>query len=150
MAFDLKAACDALATKYAAVSKPTGASVGMRGASGQIPMAVSAFPWTVIVPQDGEFIADAGAWHGTQHIDAVILWAKTPGDTARVELDRQLWLPTLLTATLGDMDLGQAGDVKSAIPSGWEFLEYPYLGTEYDATVIHFDVMVRSSQTFTP
>ena len=152
---DFKAICDALAARYAAgtITTPTGA-LAMRKSYGQLPKNIPAVPAVVIDVQDGEVTANPGQWKHEMHLDVVFLLSKRPGDTARVDAQRQIWLPTLLAATQGQMKLTLGGatgySVDKAIPFGWEFTEFPFGGDEYDAILIHFTVYVTENVTLTP
>jgi len=143
---DMMAICNGLAARYApgTIATPSG-SEPMRSSVGQAENSVPATPAFVVMPQTGEIVLEAGAWTQTHQIDGIFLLSKAPGDIARIELQRQLWLPTLLTATLSGYTLSLAGTVKSALPIGYEFQVYPYNGTDYEAIVIHFEVIVRET-----
>lgn len=152
---DFKAICDALAARYAAgtIATPTGASA-MRKSYGQIPKNVAAVPCVIVDVQDGTLTANPGQWKHEMAIDAVFCLSKRPGDTARVDAERQRWLPTLLSATQGQLKLGLGGasgySVDKALPIGWEFVEFPVGGDEYDAIRVHFTVYVTENVTLTP
>lgn len=152
---NFKAICDALAARYQAgtIATPTGAAA-MRKAYGQIPKSIPAVPAVVIDVQAGTVVANPGQWKHEIAIDVVFLLSKRPGDPARVDAERQRWLPTLLSATHAQMKLGLGGatgySVDKAIPSGWEFTEFPFEGVEYDAIRIHFTVYVTETVTLVP
>lgn len=142
---DFKAICDAMAARYASgtIATPTGAQA-MRKAYGQVPHSAPTFPMVVVVPQTGEVVTAGGTYNVTHHVDVNFYLSKAPGDTARVELQRQLWLPALLNATFGTQATWtMSGLIKSAIPTGYEFVELPYGGDNYDAIVVHTDIIVR-------
>lgn len=146
---DFKAICTALAARYApgTISTPTGAQA-MRKAYGQAPHGLQFTPAVVVMPQDGTVIVDPGVLRGQPHrIDVNFYLSKSPGDIARVETQRQLWLPNLLSATFGQSKLGLASVVMKAIPVSYEFTELPYGGEMYDGIVIH--VEVYTSETIT-
>lgn len=148
---DFKAICNALATKYGAgtIATPSGA-VAMRSASGQAPHGPKQPPFVVVFPESGTIILESGAWVITHRINVDFYLSKAPGDISRVETQRQIWLPTLLAATLSGYTLGLAGTVKSALPIGYEFVELPYGGDMYDGIRINFEVIVRESITVGP
>lgn len=149
---DFKAICTALAARYAAgtISTPAGATA-MRKSYGQAPQGLQVIPAVVVMPQDGTVIVDPGVLRGQAHrIDVNFYLSKAPGDLARVETQRQLWLPNLLSATFGQMQLGLAPIVMKAIPVGWEFTELPYGGEMYDGIVIHVEVYTTEIVTLTP
>jgi len=149
-----KAICDALAARYQAgtIATPSGA-VAMRKAYGQLPKNIPAVPAVVIDVQDGTLTANPGQWKHEMAIDVVFLLAKRPGDTARVDAQRQLWLPTLLAATQAQLKLGLGGavgySVDKALPVGWEFTEFPFGADSYDAIRIHYTVFVTENVTLT-
>lgn len=145
---DLKAICDALAVRYdpGTISTPTGAQA-IRNSYGQMPHSMPNTPSVVIVPQEGEATPGTGMWDLRNKIDVNFYISKAPGDLARVELQRQLWLPTLLSACTASMNLGIAV-VKSTFPISWEFIELPYGGDQYDGIVIHLEVWVQEAQAF--
>ena len=146
---DIEAICDALAARYTpgTIGTPTGVPA-MRAAYGQMPHSMPNTPAVVVMPQDGDVVAESGSWVLTNNIDVNFYLSKAPGDIERVETYRQKWLQTLLEAVLGSLTLGSI--VKSAFPIGWEFTELPYGGDQYDAIVIHYQVIVREAVTFTP
>ena len=152
---DFKAICDALAACYApgTIARPTGA-VAMRKSYGQIPKNVPAVPAVIVVPQQGTVTANPGQWKHEMALDAVFILAKRPGDPARVEAQRQIWLPTLLGATQGQLKLGLGSEcgysVDKAIPNGWDFVEFPVGGDTYDGIVIHYTVYVTQTVTLVP
>lgn len=151
MSFDLNAICNNLAAKFAAgtIATPTGATA-MRKSYGQQPVAAPALPAVILEVVGGEVILASQAWSGTQNIDVVFLVTKAQADTARADKERQLWLPALLNACWADMDLGLAPNVAKVYPQTWEFTEYLYGGTSYDAIVVHYAVDVRITQAMTP
>lgn len=148
MSVDLKAVADGLAAKYApgTIATPTGAEP-MRGSYGQMPEELAGTPSVVVFPESGEIVPGSGMWTVTHQMDVYFYMSKV-GDLARAEEQRQLWLPNLLTACLANMTLGVA-NVKSALPSGYEFVEMIYGGTTYDGIIVHYDVIVREPVTFT-
>jgi hypothetical protein len=79
----------------------------------------------------------------------VLLLNKRPGDPARVEAQRQRWLPALLAATEGKVKLGigaQSGyEVMKAIPSGWRWAEEAVGAEEFDAIRVHYSVFVNET-----
>lgn len=149
---DYQAICNALAARHApgTMATPSGASA-IRGASGQMPKGVPATPYMYVEPTSGTVVAQSGTWDEHHYMDAVFLLAKKSGDPARVEKQRQIWLPSLLTATTGQMKLGlgaQSGySVKSAFPQGYEWDEVDVGGDAYDAIRVHYDVWVQETVT---
>ena len=103
----------------------------------------------MVLPQTGDVVAETGSWVITHHIDVNYYLSKAAGDLPREETQRQLWLPSLLVAPLSQMTLGIV-NVKSTLPTGYEFRELPYGGDGYDGIIIHLDVIVREPVTFTP
>lgn len=137
-AFDLYATCNAMATKWAAVTPPSGET--MRKVYGQAPNGVPMTPCGIFVPQSGTLILAPGAYNGTHLVDGVFLLGKAEGDLARIETRRQKWLPVLYHAMDAAMAVGLAPVVKKVYPTGWEFAEYSYGGATYDAIIVHFNV----------
>lgn len=139
---DFKAISNALAAKYGAgtIATPSGA-VAMWSSWGQAPHGPKPTPFVVVFPQNGTVILESGAWAITHHANVDFYLSKAPGDIARVEAQRQIWLPTLLSATLLGYTLG--GTVKSALPVGYEFVELPYDGDMYDGIRINYELIVR-------
>jgi len=150
--FSLENICDALAACYAgtAIGTPTNATA-MRATYGQMPNNIPMTPCVVIMPKTGEAIFGAQTWDTTHQIDALFYHQKSQGDIPRSETERQRWLPYLLSATKshGTLQLSASG-VKSAMPTGYEFVTLTYGGEEYDGIVIHYDVIVRESITLVP
>lgn len=147
---DMNAICNALAARFApgTIGTPTGAEA-MRYAYGQAPNNLPATPSVVVLPEDGQVVANPGQWRFEHNIDVLFYLAKAPGDTARVETQRQLWLPTLLAATQGQAKLGVSG-VDKALPTEWEFTELPFGGDEYHGIRINYRVWVTETVTLTP
>lgn len=148
---DFKAICNGIAARYQAgtITTPAGA-VAMKKAYGQMPASMPNVPAVVVIPQDGDVVIGSGTWDVTHHIDVNFYLSKAPGDPERVEAQRQTWLPTLLQAPLGAMQLGLAGTVKSAFPVSYEWAELPYGADLYDGITIRLDVIVRENVTLTP
>lgn len=152
---DFRAICTGLAARFApgTIATPTGASA-MRASYSAIPKNVPTVPCVVIDVQDGTLTANPGQWKHEMAIDVVFLLSKRSGDTARVDIQRQLWLPALLAATEAQLKIGLGGapgySVDKALPVGWEFTEFPFGGDEYDAIRVHFTVFVTENVTLTP
>jgi hypothetical protein len=150
--FSLENICDALATCHAgtAIGTPTSATA-MRATYGQMPNNVPMTPCVVIMPKTGEAIFGSGTWDTTHQIDALFYHSKRQGDIPRSETERQRWLPLLLSATKSQVALGlSTAGVKSALPTGYEFVTLTYGGDEYDGIVVHYEVIVREPITLTP
>lgn len=149
------AACNALAARFApgTITTPTGA-VAMRHAYGQMPKNVAAVPCVLVEPVSGSIDANPDRWLHQMDVDVLFLLSKRPGDPARVETQRQTWLPTLLAATEGQLKLGlgaQSGwELAKAIPIGWEWTEYLIGAEEYDAIRIHFRLFIYESVVLVP
>lgn len=153
MAFDFYATCNALAARYApgTISTPTG-EAAMRFALGQSPNDLSATPCVIVSPQDGELVYAAGSKSGEYRVNVNFYLAKASADFKRLETSRQRWLPVLLAATDGQMQLGQGGSatVQKAIPLTWEFTELPYGGESYDGITIHVTIYTLEPVSLTP
>lgn len=151
---NLKGICDALALRFVAatIGTPSGASA-MRGATGQTPKAITAFPYTFIEVQSGSIVANQ-RWEHHIALDSVTVFSKRTGTTQRPEADRQRWLPYLIHATVDQMKLGlgaQAGyEVKSAFPTGWEWDEIEVAGEELYGIRVHWDIWVYETVSLTP
>jgi hypothetical protein len=154
-AWSLEAICDALAARFltAAIGTPTGATA-MRKSYSEPPKAVPAVPAHLLEVQDGDITPNSSQWTHVLNIDGIFLLSKRPGDTQRVETQRRLWLPYLLHAAVDQWKLGigaQAGyELKSAIPAGWEFTEYPVADQLFDAIRVHWQVTVLETIAATP
>lgn len=152
---DFYGICNALAARFApgTLTTPAGASA-IRASYGQLPKNVPAVPCVLLDVQSGTVVPNVGQWDHRASIDALFLLAKRPGDPARVDAQRQRWLPTLLSATQGQIKLGlgaQAGyEVKSALPTSWEFIEVAVGADEYDAIRITFEVWIKENVSLTP
>lgn len=144
--FDLYATCNAMATKWAAVTPPSGET--MRKVYGQAPSGTPMLPCGIFTPQSGTLILAPGAYNGTHLIDGVFLLEKASGDLARIEARRQKWLPVLYHAMDAAMSVGLAPVVKKVYPTGYEFGEYSYGGVNYDAIVVHFNVDTFETASF--
>lgn len=149
---NLKTTCDNLAARYAPanLSAPSGAVEPIKASFGQTPVSIPNTPAVYVEVDDGDVIAGSGTWDVVNHLIVNFLLAKKQGDTARVEAQRQIWLPALLAAPLGAMQLSQAGSVKSALPVRYEFAEIDAAGETFDGIRIFVDVTVREAVTFTP
>ena len=154
-AVNFQSICDNLAARFAAavMGTPTGAPA-ILASYGQYPKAVPALPAVIVEPQDGTVLAQASYWQHEMKLDAVLLLAKRPGNPATVEKYRQLYLPYLLAATEGQLQIGlgsQAGwSVLKAIPTGWTWVEYPYDGDEYDGIRVHYQVWANENVSLVP
>lgn len=150
--FDLKAACDNLASFFApgTLATPSGATP-IRGAFGQAQQGAPALPMLFIEPHDGTVIIPGNSPMESHHlVDVHLLFSNAPGDIARVETDRQLWLATLLHAVDGHTAINSTLlGVKSAIPTGYAFDEIGYSGDLYPEIVIHWDIWVQEYPVFT-
>lgn len=148
---DFNDICDGLAARYApgTIGTPTGASA-MRGAYGQEPNGAKPTPFVVVHPQDGEVTFDPGILRGEHNLDVDFYLSKASADFKRIETERQLWLPLLLTATTGQVKLNLAPIVMKALPVGWEYDQLPYGGETYDGITIHYRVWTEEAVTLTP
>lgn len=138
-AFDLYAACNAMATALAAVTPPSGESA-MRKAYGQAPNNTPSTPCAIVMPQEGSLTLGSSQYDGEHKVDVWFLIAKIEADFPRIEARRQKWLPALLHAFDAQMALGLAPVVRKAFPIGWEFDELVYGGVSYDGIKIHFEI----------
>lgn len=152
---DMKAICDALATRYtaAAIATPTGATA-LRPSFGQMPESAPAIPCIYIEPTTGTVVASVGIWDHHLFLDAVFLISKRTGTTRRPEKERQLWLGSLLAATEAQMKLGLGAAsgyvVKSAFPQGWAWDEVDVADQAFHAIRIHYDVWAQETVSLTP
>lgn len=149
--FDLEDISDAIAARYlpGTIGTPTGA-MAMRASYGQMPNSIPITPAVVVVPQRGEVVYGTQTWDVTHEIDVLFFYSRKQADVPRSETERQRWLPYLLNALNGQMQLGLSGSVKSAMPTSYEFTELPYGGEQYDGIRISLDVIVREPVTMTP
>ncbi len=151
----LQAPCDALAARFypaATLATPSGADA-MRGSLGRMPKAVPGTPYVYIEVINGTVVAN-DRWEHEIDVDAVFLLDKRPGDPARVDKQRQLWLPSLLAATEGQLKLGigaQSGyELAKALPTGWQWDEVAVAGDEYDAIRVHYKLFIYESVVLVP
>lgn len=149
------AICTALAARFVAatIGTPSGASA-MRASYAKQPRNVPATPAHLLIVQDGTVTANPGQWRHEMQIDGVLLLAKRPGDTERVEAQRQLWLPYLLHACVDQMKLTLGGasgySVDKAIPFGWQWIVYDVGSDTYDAIRVNWMVYVTETVALTP
>lgn len=144
---DLKAICDALAARFAAgtISTPSGA-LAMRKSYAAPPKSLPIVPAVILEVQDGTMTPNPGQWQHEINIDVVFCYSKREGDTVRQDTQRQRWLGQLLAATQAAMTITLAGSgVKSALPTGWEFVEYEVGASVFDAIRVHYQVIVRET-----
>lgn len=148
---DLRAICDAVAARYApgTLATPTGA-VAVREAFGQAPQALRLTPSVVVIPKTGTVELGAGKVDGTIDLDVLFYVSKAPGDLARVEAQRQRWLPELLDALDAKVQLGLPTYVQRAYPVDWEFAELAYNGEAYDGIRVTIRVWYTEPRTFSP
>ncbi len=152
---DFAGICDALAARFeaATLGTPTGAPP-IAATFGQMPKAAPALPAVVIVPQDGQVVAQSSAWQHEMRLDAVLVLARRSGDPARVESERQAYLPYLLAATEGQLQLGLGSQpgwgVVKALPTGWDWAEWDMAGDGFDALRVHFQVWVGENVSLRP
>lgn len=151
---NVDAICVALAARFAAatIGTPTGADA-MRVSHPGMPKGVPVTPCHLLEMQDGSVVANPGQWKHELNIDGVLLLAKRPGDPARVEKQRRLWLPYLLHATVDALKItlgGGAGyTVDKAIPTSWEWTEYSVSDNEFDAIRVRWVVYVTENVSLT-
>jgi len=116
--------------------------------------AITALPAVILEPQPSEMVAETGQWRHTWNVDVILLLAKRPGDPERVEAQRQAYVPYLLGATEAAWKLGlgaQSGwELKSAMPTGWEYVEYDVSDTTYDGVRVSYQVIVYESVALVP
>lgn len=151
---NVEAILDALAARFlaAAIGTPTGAQA-MRASYSETPKNVAATPCHLLEVQDGTVVANPGQWKHEIQVDGLLLLSKRPGDTARVETQRRLWLPYLLHASVDQVKLGLGGasgySVDKAFPVGWEFTEYLVGADTYDAIRVAWTIWVTENVTLT-
>ena len=145
---DFNAICATLAARYApgTLATPAGGTA-IRTAYGHAPHSLPATPAVVVMPQTGDVVPGSGEWTITHHVDVNFYLAKSQGDVTRNETQRQIWLPSLLSATLGAMTL--SATIKSGLPTSYEFLELSYGDQLYDGITIHLDMIIREAVTMT-
>lgn len=152
---NLKAICDNLALRFVAatIGTPSGASA-MRGSYAQQPKGIAATPFHYLEVQDGTVTANPGQWKHEISIDGVFVLSKRPGDPARVDTQRQRWLPYLLHATVDQLKIGLGGaagyTVDKVIPTTWEFETVVIGDEEFDAIRVHWTVFVTENVSLTP
>lgn len=155
---DLAAICSGLAARFApgTIATPSGSPtlVAMRSALSKRPKDVNAFPMVYLAVDQGTLVANPGQWNHEISIDVMFLLSKRQADPARVDEERQRWLPSLLAATQGALTIGLGGasgySVNKAIPVSWEFTEDVIGATEYDAIRVTFTVFVTETVSLTP
>lgn len=147
---------DALAARFApgTIGTPSGADA-MQASYSESPKAVAQTPAHLLEVQDGTLVADTARWSHEIKVDGLLLLAKRPGDPARVETQRRLWLPFLLHATADQMKIGigaQVGyEVAKVLPDGgWEWDEYKVADIEYDAIRVHWTIYLYETVVLTP
>lgn len=149
-----EAILDAMAARFlaAAIGTPSGATA-MRASYSETPKNVAATPCHLLEVQDGSVVANPGQWKHEINVDGLLLLSKRPGDTARVETQRRLWLPYLLHATVDQLKLGLGSatgySVDKALPTGWEFTEFPIGADNYDAIRVAWTIWVTETVTLT-
>lgn len=152
---NFRAVCDALGARFAAgtLGTPPGTPTppAIRAVYPQSLKAAPSLPAVILEPQDGD-VTPNNTWEHDLNIDVLLVLAKRPADPDRVEAWRQAYLPYLLHATVDQPRLGigaQAGwEVKSALPTGWEYDLYRIGDVEYDAIRVAYQVKVRETVTF--
>lgn len=152
---DFEGICDALAARFVAatIGTPTGVDA-MRKSYSETPKSVPVAPSHLLEVQDGTVVANPAQWQHEFKIDGLLLLAKRPADTQRVETLRRKWLPYLLHATVDQVKLGFGGatgyTLDKAIPDGgWEWDEYSVAGTEFDAIRVHWTVYLTETVALT-
>ena len=150
--FDLEDICDGIAARYlpGTIGTPTGATA-MRAAYGQTPNSLPSTPAVVVIPKTGTLVYGAGQRNSEHDIDVLFYHARRQGDVPRSETERQRWLPYLLNALHGQVQIGQvANGVQKALPTDYEFVELSYGGDEYDGIRINVRVWVTEAVTLIP
>jgi hypothetical protein len=149
------AALDALGDRFeaAVLGTPT-AAPAVREVFRTSAKAVTSLPAVILEPQPSEFVPDSGVWRHTWNVDVILLLAKRPADPVRVEVQRQAYVPYLLGATEAALKLGlgaQAGwELKSAMPSGWEYVEYDVADVTYDGVRVGYQIIVNETVSLVP
>ena len=155
---DLAAICAGLAARFApgTISTPSGSPtlVAMRSSVSKRPKDVNAFPMVYLAVDQGTVVANPGQWKHEIAIDVMFLLSKRQADPARVDEQRQRWLPALLGATQGQLKIGLGNatgySVDKALPASWEFTEDVIGGVEYDAIRVGVTVYVTETVSLTP
>lgn len=151
---DFAAICSNLAARYApgTLATPSGATA-IRGSLGSRPKAITAVPYAFVELDTGTITANS-QWLHEVTADVVFCLSKRPGDPARVDVQRQKWLATLLAATEGKLTLGLAGQsgwtLNKALPTGWEFTEEQVGQEEWDAIRVHFLLHIYETVSLVP
>lgn len=143
----MKAICDGIATRYSSMTPPSGET--LRAAYGQYPKSMPNTPAIVVQPVTGEGVVESSMWVWTHSIDLGLYLSKRPGDPSRVEVQRQKWLGPLLARldAIDPLGLVSSG-VKSALPIGYEWTELLYGADQYDAILVHLQIITRQATTF--
>lgn len=139
MAFDLYAACNALAARFApgTIATPSG-ETAMQASYGQAPNNQLRSPAVVLAPTNGQLLYGGATKNGQYDVDVHFYLSKAADDYKRIETSRQKWLVPLLGACDGQMVLGLGlSGVQKVLPLTWEFRVLTYGGVDYDGIVIH-------------
>jgi hypothetical protein len=153
---DFSAICTAFAARFVAatIGTPASPATAMRASYANTPKNVPVAPSHLLEVNDGTVVATPGQWKHEMNVDGLLLLAKRPADPERVEALRKLWLPFLLHATVDAMKITLGGavgySVDKALPTGWEFTEFPVGGVEFDAIRVHWTIYVTENVMPTP
>lgn len=149
------AAVDALGDRFVAATMGTPTSTPAVRAVFPVSLkAAPALPAVVLEVADGTVTPNPGQWRHEINVDVYLLLAKRPADPQRVETWRQRYLPYLLGATQGQMKLGlgaQSGwELKSALPTTWEWTEYAVADIGYDAIRVGYQLIIHENVSLVP
>lgn len=132
----------------AVLGTPTGAPA-IRDVFPTSAKGIATLPAIILEPQPSTLTNNAGQWRHEWNVDVILLLAKRPADPVRVEAQRQAYVPYLLGATEAKPKLGIGAQVnwelKSAMPTNWEYDLYSVADTEFDAVRVGYQIIVNET-----
>jgi len=151
MAINMLSIADAIATRLAAVTAPTG-EPAIVGATARLPNAIPATPYGLVLPPSGELGMPEGfpsaRIRDAHDFDIYLLLNKASGNLP-TDLERVYkWWPVIRYALIGQLKLGLAPIVmKAFVTDDYEFDSFDYEGQAYHAW--RFTVRVWTEDTVT-
>lgn len=148
MALDMLAVADGLATRYSALTPPTGLTA-IRQSTARPPNNVPADPFVIVFLDTGDPVYRSGDRKTEHHFIVRFYLAKKSGDIGKDQVTLLRWLGVLLDATHSSLSLGVSG-VSKAIPLRYAMVVLPYGGDEYAGIELTVTVWTTDTVTLTP
>jgi DNA mismatch repair protein MutH len=147
MTLDIDAIAEALATRYSALTPPTGYTA-IHAATSHAANAAVQTPYLIVWTRTGELVYSGGGLRqGETDFDVVLYLDRAQHDMPRETERLQKWVGVLLDATHAATKLGLSATVLKALPVSWEIDDQRYAGPTYD--ILRIRVRVWTEDTVT-